>query len=116
MASPKIVVVTGGNNGIGYETVKALLLSSKPYHVLLGTRSLEKGKIAIETLHKECPQLTNTVELIRIDLNSDESIEEAFEQVKARHQRLDILINNAGTKTSLQPSRILKLTFRRGYF
>ena len=101
MASPKVVLVTGGNNGIGYETVKALLQSDKPYHILLGSRSLEKAKLAIETLHKECPESTNTVEVVQVDLTSDESIEKAFEQVKASSGRIDVLINNAGKKTSL---------------
>jgi NAD(P)-dependent dehydrogenase (short-subunit alcohol dehydrogenase family) len=101
MASPKIVLVTGGNNGIGYETVKAFLQSDKPYHVLLGSRSLEKAKLAIETLHKDCPESTNTVEVVQIDLTSDESIKKAFEQVKANPGHIDALINNAGMHTSL---------------
>lgn len=96
MASLKNVLVTGGNNGIGYETVKALLQSTRPYRVLLGSRSLEKGKLAIETLHKECPDSTNTVEVVQVDLTSDESIEKAYEQVKASPGHLDVLINNAG--------------------
>lgn len=104
MASPKIVLVTGGNNGIGYETVKALLQSDKVYHVLLGSRSLEKAKLAIETLHKECPESTNTVEAVQVDLTSDESIEKAFEQVKASPGHIDALINNAGMHTSLYHS------------
>ena len=96
MTSLKNVLVTGGNNGIGYETVKALLQSKRPYHILLGSRSLEKAKRAIETLHKECPESTNTVEIVQVDLTSDESIEKAFEQVKASPGHLDVLINNAG--------------------
>lgn len=99
MASPKIVLVTGGNNGIGYETVKALLQSDKAYHVLLGSRSLEKAELAIETLRKECPESTNTVEVVQVDLTSDESIEKAFEQVKASQGHIDVLINNAGMHT-----------------
>lgn len=101
MASPKVVLVTGGNNGIGYETVKALLQSDKAYHVLLGSRSMEKAKLAIETLHKECPESTSTVEAIQVDLTSDESIEMAFKQVKASPGYIDTLINNAGMHTSL---------------
>ena len=103
MASPKVVLVTGGNNGIGYETVKAFLQSDKAYHVLLGSRSLEKGKLAIEILRKECPESTSTVEAVQVDLTSDESIEKAFEQVKASPGHIDALINNAGMHTSLHP-------------
>ncbi len=99
MASPKVVLVTGGNNGIGYEIVKALLQSEKAYRLLLGSRSLEKAELAIETLHKECPGLTNTVEVVQVDLTSDESIEKAFEQVKASPGHIDVLINNAGMHT-----------------
>ena len=96
LKSSKIALVTGANSGIGYEAVKALLKSDKAYHVLLGSRSLEKGHAAIESLHKECPDVMNAAELLQIDLTSDDSIEKAFEKVKAKHGRLDVLINNAG--------------------
>ena len=96
MAARKIALVTGGNSGIGYETVKALLQSPKPYHVLLGSRSLEKAKFALDTLYKECPEATNTVETLQVDLASDDSIQKAFEQVKASPGHVDTLINNAG--------------------
>ena len=97
MASRKIVLVTGGNNGIGYETVKSFLQSDKPYHILLGSRTQQKGKLAIESLHKECPDSNNTVEALQVDLTSDESIEKAFEQVQASQGHVDALVNNAGT-------------------
>lgn len=96
MASRKVALITGGNNGIGYETVKALLQSKRPYHLLVGSRSPEKGKLAIEKLHKECPEATNTLELLQVDLTSDESIGKAFQQVKASPGHVDVLINNAG--------------------
>jgi len=96
MSLRKIVAVTGSNSGIGYETAKALLTSQKPYHILMGSRSLEKAKVAIETLQSEFPQATNTVEPIEIDLTSDESIEAAFKQVVDIHGHIDVLVNNAG--------------------
>ena len=104
MTSPKVVLITGGNNGIGYETVKALLQSKRPYHILVGSRSLEKGKRAIETLHKDCADATNTLELVQVDLTSDESIEKAFEQVKTSPGSIDVLINNAGSFVPQPPT------------
>ena len=96
MTSRKIVLVTGANSGIGYETVKAFLQSTKPYHILVGARSLQKSNSAIENLQKECPESTNTVEALPVDLTSDESIEKAFEQVKGSSGYIDALVNNAG--------------------
>lgn len=97
--APNIIFVTGGNSGIGYETVKALLESEKLYQIILGSRSVESGRAAIESLQKEVPKSISTVELIEIDVTSDESIEKAFEHVKSKYSKLDTLINNAGMKS-----------------
>ncbi|KAK4540423.1 hypothetical protein LTR36_009280 [Oleoguttula mirabilis] len=118
MASRKVVFVTGGSNGIGYETVKALMQSEKPYHVLLGSRSLEKAKLATESLHKECPETTNTVETVQVDLASDESIKKAFEQVKANPGHIDALVNNAGATFDIEFLRgkvSLRESFTKSY-
>ena len=96
MADKKIILITGGNTGIGYEVVKALLKSDNPYHVLMGSRSLEKAKAAIETLKQEVSHTLSTIEPVQVDVSSDESIEKALELIKARHDRIDTLINNAG--------------------
>ena len=96
MSPKKIVIVTGANKNIGYEIVKALLQSDKPYHVFLGSRSLELGQQAAVTLQKECADSSNTVEAIQLDITSDSSIEKAFETVKSSVEHIDALINNAG--------------------
>jgi len=92
----KIVFVTGGNNGIGYETVKALLESKQAYTILLGSRSLQKASAAIKSLREECQASTDTIEAVQVDLTSDESIQRAFEQVKNSQGHIDTLVNNAG--------------------
>lgn len=97
MTTREVVLVTGANSGIGYETVKVLLKSKHSYHILVGARTSEKVNSTIETLQKECPDSANTMQALEVDLISDESINKAFEQVKANPGRLDILINNAGT-------------------
>ena len=101
MASPRIVFVTGGNSGIGYEAVKALLQSNKAYRILLGGRTSEKANLAIKALRQECPESTNTIEAVEVDLTSDESIMKAFEQVKASPGQMDALVNNAGMHPTL---------------
>ncbi|CAI7643508.1 unnamed protein product [Penicillium viridicatum] len=90
----KIIVITGGNTGIGLETVKALYHSNQNYHILLGGRNLEKAQLACQNVITEAVQ--NTVEPFLVDVESDESIEAAFNQIAAKHDRIDCLINNAG--------------------
>lgn len=108
MASSKVVIVTGGNAGIGYEAVKALFQSTKSYHVLMGSRSLEKGKLAAETIKKECPGAKNSLEAIQLDVTSDESIGKTFEHVKSSQGCLDVLVHNAGKPNFVsQLSKIL---------
>lgn len=91
----KIVLITGGNNGIGYEAVKAFVNTNKHYRVLMGSRSLSKANAAIDKLRGETTG-NNQVEPIQVDLSSDESISKCADKIKASYGRIDILINNAG--------------------
>lgn len=102
MSSPRIVLVTGANSGIGYETVKALIESGQVYHVLVGARSQEKAQSTVEALGNDVASSKSTIEPLVVDLHSDESIKKAFEQVESSHGRIDTLINNAGP--SLTPT------------
>jgi NAD(P)-dependent dehydrogenase (short-subunit alcohol dehydrogenase family) len=101
MATPYVVLVTGGNNGIGYEACKAFYESPKSYIVLMGSRSLEKGEAAIKKIKEEVPNSSNTLELIQLDVTSDESIQKAYEQIIKSPGRLDALVNNAGIYSPL---------------
>ncbi|WWC61893.1 uncharacterized protein I303_104479 [Kwoniella dejecticola CBS 10117] len=93
-----IVLITGANTGIGYQTVRHLLASDTSYHVLLGARSEEKARKAIETLITEYSGTTSSISHIVVDLESDESISKAFEMISSITDRLDVLINNAGVE------------------
>lgn len=96
MSSKRVVLITGANSGIGYEAAKALLQSQRPYQILLGARSLEKGEAAVEQLRKEFSASPSGIEFVQIDILSNESIREAFNAVEVRYGVLDVLINNAG--------------------
>ena len=68
-------------------------MAKGPYHVLIGARSTEKGKAAVEKLSSKGHQ--GTCELLQIDQTNDDSIAAAAKFVETTHGRLDILINNA---------------------
>ncbi len=102
-STKRIVFITGANSGIGWETIKALIQSERAYHILLGTRSMEKGETALAALEKAAIEPSSTVELIQLDVSSDDSISNAFEKVQAAHGRIDVLVNNAG--------RLMSVTF-----
>ncbi|KAF8191666.1 hypothetical protein K438DRAFT_1721189 [Mycena galopus ATCC 62051] len=93
--SGKIILVTGGNSGIGYETVKALLL--KGATVYLAARSSSKGKAAIAELETETGK---RAEFLELDLADLRSVRKAAETFLAKESRLDILFNNGGVMTT----------------
>lgn len=72
-----------------------MLAKGSHYHVLLGSRSLEKGTAALQDLQSR--NLPGTVELVPLDVTDDETIERAAKTVERDHGKLDILVNNAGT-------------------
>ncbi|KAJ7222927.1 NAD(P)-binding protein [Mycena rebaudengoi] len=87
----KVVLVTGGNSGIGYETVKQLLLKNAT--VYLAARSPQRGAEAIEKLKSETKKQAIFLELDLADLKS---VRRAAEEFLAKESRLDILFNNGG--------------------
>ncbi len=90
--SGRVAVITGANTGLGYET--ALALAAHGAHVVLAVRNLDKGKDAISRIVTQSPQAD--VALQELDLTSLESTRAAAEQLRADHDRIDLLINNAG--------------------
>lgn len=99
-----IVFITGANSGIGYETVKALLQSTRSYHIFLGSRSLERGHEAATTLRLEVPESLSSIEVIEIDVSSDESIAAAYGALKGDRGHIDVLVNNAGMSVYRYPT------------
>jgi NAD(P)-dependent dehydrogenase (short-subunit alcohol dehydrogenase family) len=102
MTSKPIILVTGGNTGIGYETVKALLQSESAFTILMGSRSLDKAADAIKQIESEVPDSKSEVVALQIDIEDDESIEKAYTEVESKWGKVDALVNNAG-KLSLFP-------------
>jgi len=95
----KLCIVTGGNSGIGTETVKSLL--SGGARVILCTRSLAKGQKAIEEDivkpgHGGYVADASNCILKELDLMSLPSIKAFADDVLANEAKIDLLILNAG--------------------
>ncbi len=88
----RTAVITGANTGLGYETAAAL--AGRGARVVLAVRNLEKGKQAVARITAATPGAE--VELQELDLTSLESVRAAAAQLRSGHDRIDLLINNAG--------------------
>jgi len=91
--SGKVVVITGANSGIGKET--AVVLARSGATVVLTSRDRAKGEVALEAVRARSGG-AGRVELGDLDLASFRSIRRFAAQVLDRHDRLDVLVNNAG--------------------
>ncbi|KAK6456933.1 short-chain alcohol dehydrogenase [Scheffersomyces xylosifermentans] len=98
----KVVIVTGGNTGVGYQTAKSLAGSTNA-KVYIFSRSAEKTLAAIKKMELEVAKEYNrpkiNVHFIQVDLSDLTTIKPAVEKFLAQEKRLDIVIHNAGVMT-----------------
>lgn len=88
----KIVLITGGNNGIGKAT--AIGLAKKGANVTIACRSQSKGQKAVNEI--QSASSNPNIHLLICDLSDLESVRQCADKFRKQHQRLDVLINNAG--------------------
>ena len=90
--SGRLVVVTGANSGLGLIDSRELARAGAT--VVLAVRNTEKGEQAAEGIRGEEPQARVSVEAL--DLADLASVRAFAERFDGQHERLDLLINNAG--------------------
>lgn len=106
LTTDRVVLVTGGNTGIGYETSKWIAMMGA--RVIIACRSEERAKNAIEKMQKEfeeekakgtagiCSKERLDVEFMALDLASLNSVENFIETFKSKETKLHLLLCNAG--------------------
>ena len=95
MQDKQVALVTGGNQGIGLQIAKDL--ASHDFTVLVGSRNLERGEAAAETINGDA-------HAVQLDVTDQSSISAAAERIRKEFGRLDVLINNAAiSNTSMKP-------------
>lgn len=88
----RVAIVTGANNGIGFETT--LAMANYGFKVVMACRNLEKAEKAREEILQKVPQAD--LNLLQLDLSDLNSVRTFAENFKSNYAQLDILINNAG--------------------
>ncbi len=90
--SEKIIMVTGANSGIGKEAV--LQLAERGARVVMVCRNRERGEPALAEIKAKSGN--DTLELMTADFESQQQIRDLADEYKRTHDRLDVLVNNAG--------------------
>ncbi len=90
--SGQVVLITGGNSGIGKEA--AVELATMGATVAITARSQTKGAAALDEIRQRSG--SQAVEVVALDLADFASIRACAADVLDRHDRLDVLVNNAG--------------------
>ncbi|MEC9485391.1 MAG: oxidoreductase [Candidatus Izemoplasma sp.] len=88
----QIYIVTGGNSGIGYETVKALV--SLDATVIMASRNKERAEDAKKSILEDYPD--GSINIILLDLANMDSIHNFAKLYKDKYNALNGLVNNAG--------------------
>jgi len=81
-----VALITGANQGIGFQVAKEL--AAHGFTVLVGSRNLENGETAAESVGADAHAL-------QLDVTDAASIAAAAERIRSEFGRLDVLVNNA---------------------
>jgi NAD(P)-dependent dehydrogenase (short-subunit alcohol dehydrogenase family) len=88
----RIVVITGGNTGVGFETAR--VFAAQGASVVLACRDPQRASRARDGIAAESPEADPGT--VQLDLSSLASVRAAAAQLRSRYPRIDVLINNAG--------------------
>ena len=90
----KVMLVTGGSSGIGIETVRAFHATGAK--VFTTVRDLAKGQKIVDELRKHDPSNKAEIVLIKLELDSLDSVRAGAKEILGKTDKLNVLVNNAG--------------------
>jgi len=91
----RVIVITGANTGLGYET--ALELAKKGATIVMACRNMDKANTAKNSIKAQVSSAV--LDVMEIDLSSLKSVRNFANTFNTKYDRLDVLINNAGVMT-----------------
>lgn len=97
--SQPVALVTGANQGVGFQIAKEL--AANGYSVYVGSRNLSNGE-------KAAAEIGSNAYAIQLDVTRQATISAAVERIEKEFGRLDLLVNNAGISHAGKPGRTLE--------
>lgn len=88
----KVIIITGANSGLGFECAKTF--AEKGATVVMTARNMQKGEQAKAELLASQPDVS--LDLMQLDVGDLSSVRDFAAAFRAKYDRLDILLNNAG--------------------
>src|SRR6202035_5313238 len=95
MRSKRVAMVTGANQGVGFQVAKELVANGLT--VLVGSRNFERGEAAAK-------EIGSGAVAIQLDVTDGVSIAAAAERIRKEFGRLDLLVNNAAISNTSKGS------------
>ncbi len=92
----KVIIVTGGNSGLGYEAVR--LFTEHGAEVILASRSIENGNYAKARIMQHSP--SGSINVMQLDLADLGSVQRFCTSFTSIYSKLNVLLNNAGIMTT----------------
>jgi len=99
----RVALITGGSRGIGL--AMARVFAREGYALVIMGRDRERLNSAVEQLEQSHAEVT----ALLCDVRDATSVEEMFAELRAKHQAIDVLINNAGVAHALAPVEKLSI-------
>lgn len=92
------ILVTGANKGIGFAIAERILEEADDTFVFLGSRDVGRGEAAVQRLQQAGASRGDRIQVVEIDVASDESVDRAARQVRdaCGREALYGIVNNAG--------------------
>ncbi len=92
--SNKVILITGCSSGLGIETARALHATGA--HLFITARDVMKGQEVVNDIVTSNSGVTAKVDVLKLDLDSLQSVRECASNFLSKSKQLNILINNAG--------------------
>jgi 3-oxoacyl-[acyl-carrier protein] reductase len=105
--SSRVILITGANGGLGQAIARAFLQESPVNVVWLGVRSHR------EHADKVAQEYSSRCFCVTLDVAVPDSWQSAVKEILARHQRMDVLVNNAGSHEDALLATMLQDSWRR---